>query len=96
MADIRAFRGIRYGTAGRFRAPQPVSRFDNWQDRREFAPVAPQQGTRYGPQSEDCLHLNIWSPSGRSWEGCLLPVMVYFHFGAYATGSVSDSTGTSG
>ena len=30
---------------------------------QSFGPVSPQQGTRYAPQSEDCLYLNIWTPA---------------------------------
>jgi para-nitrobenzyl esterase len=42
----------------------------------------------YRPQSEDCLFLNVWTPDVR--RGAALPVMVYFHGGAYSTGSVVD------
>ncbi len=33
--------------------------------------------------SEDCLHLNIWTPA----QGDRLPVLVYIHGGSYETGS---------
>ena len=60
-----AFRGIRYGRAERFqraeagRQPRPTVPAD------AFGPSAPQQGGRYGAQSEDCLFLNIWTPTPR-------------------------------
>jgi para-nitrobenzyl esterase len=38
--------------------------------------------------SEDCLFLNVWTPEARA--GGKRPVMVYFHGGAYSTGSVAD------
>jgi para-nitrobenzyl esterase len=53
-----------------------------------FGPVCPQQGDRYQPQSEDCLFLNVWVPN--AYKHSLHPVMVYFHGGAYSTGSVTD------
>jgi len=85
---VLSYRGIRYGRAGRFRAPVPFSYGDAIVKAYEFGPVAPQQGDRYGPQSEDCLFLNIWArqPEKRP----LLPVMLYIHGGAYSGGSVTD------
>ena len=40
------------------------------------------------PMSEDCLFLNVWSPSGRK-EMSSLPVMVWIHGGGYLTGANS-------
>lgn len=45
-----------------------------------------------GPVSEDCLTLSIWAPrsnvsSSASTTGDLLPVLVWFYGGAFATGS---------
>jgi para-nitrobenzyl esterase len=82
------FRGIRYGIADRFRAPRPSPRSGQAIDGLRFGPSAPQRGEKYGPQGEDCLFLNIWTPDPR--PGAKLPVMVYFHGGAYSTGSVTD------
>jgi para-nitrobenzyl esterase len=85
---VQAFRGIRYGVAERFqasRAPKPVRTL---MDALSFGPSAPQNGDKYRPQSEDCLFLNVWTPEAR--RGANLPVMVYFHGGAYSTGSVVD------
>jgi len=96
------FAGIRYARAARFAAPvavlkaeqfgsdpQAPLRPDGRKDRdMVFGPACPQQGDRYHPQSEDCLFLNVWTPS---LEGkARRPVMVYFHGGAYSTGSVTD------
>ncbi|MEO6359451.1 MAG: carboxylesterase/lipase family protein [Sphingomicrobium sp.] len=85
---LHVFRGIRYGNAKRFEAPRPVAASQTITDALAFGPSAPQRGSAYSPQSEDCLFLNVWSPEARS--GPALPVMVYFHGGAYATGSVAD------
>ena len=40
-----------------------------------------------GPESEDCLHLNVWTPALR--DGKHRPVMVYIHGGAYSNGTVN-------
>jgi para-nitrobenzyl esterase len=47
--------------------------------------VAPEAGT----QSEDCLHLNVFSPGLRDHRK--RPVLVYFHGGAYNSGSVNSA-----
>lgn len=41
-----------------------------------------------GPESEDCLHLNIWTPGLR--DGGKRSVMVYFHGGGYTYGTVNS------
>jgi para-nitrobenzyl esterase len=85
---LRVFRGIRYGTAERFRAPRPPRLSRDVVEAAAFGPSAPQRGDRYSPQSEDCLYLNVWTPDAR--PGGRRPVLVYFHGGAYSTGSVAD------
>jgi len=84
---VRAFRGIRYGRAERFQAPRPVSAAGQTVHATDFGPVAPQHGP-YGPQSEDCLFLNIWTADTHPAAG--KPVMLYIHGGAYSGGSVTD------
>jgi para-nitrobenzyl esterase len=46
--------------------------------------IAPEQGE----QSEDCLHLNVFTPGLRDHRK--RPVLVYFHGGAYNNGSVNS------
>jgi para-nitrobenzyl esterase len=96
------FRGIRYARAARFAAPVPVLKAEQFgpdpedvrradkEDRLDpaFGPACPQTGDRYHPQSEDCLFLNVWTPD--TAKPAKRPVMVYFHGGAYSTGSVTD------
>ncbi|MBU7579982.1 MAG: carboxylesterase/lipase family protein [Porphyrobacter sp.] len=82
------FAGIRYARAARFSAPVPVvSRAAMAEQAPGFGPACPQAGRAYQPQSEDCLFLNVWTPPSGAGG---LPVMVYFHGGAYMTGSVTD------
>ena len=69
------------------RAPQvPGAR-----PRRADAAVAAMPGYHLppdeGPESEDCLHLNVWTPGLR--DGKKRPVMVYIHGGAYSNGTVN-------
>jgi para-nitrobenzyl esterase len=85
---LQVFRGIPYGVAERFRAPVAPRPARTVTDALGFGPSAPQNGDKYRPQGEDCLFLNVWTPDAR--RGANLPVMVYFHGGAYSTGSVVD------
>ncbi|MET9227421.1 carboxylesterase family protein [Lentzea sp. NPDC003310] len=87
---VRA-RGIRYATADRFAVPTPVP----WDGTRpaERGPACPQppsalvsvvgnsvEGLEF---DEHCQVLSVTAPAGASG----LPVMVWFHGGAYVTGS---------
>ncbi|WP_287977215.1 carboxylesterase family protein [Sphingomonas sp.] len=84
---VRAFRGIRYGSAPRFRAPVAFAAPGRTFAADAFGPVCPQRGP-YAPQDEECLYLNIWTaePDARARK----PVMLYIHGGAYSNGSVTD------
>lgn len=86
---LRSFRGIRYARALRFQAPVPVREAEQYRTGMpDFGPACPQGGDRYRPQDEDCLFLNLWTPDREPVRK--KPVMVYFHGGAYSTGSVTD------
>lgn len=86
--DVLAFKGIRYGRAERF-AP-PIA--EPWGGApfaaSSFGPIAPQRASMNEPMSEDCLFLNVWTPDADPRAG--RAVMVYFHGGAYNTGTVTD------
>lgn len=88
LNGVRSYRGIRYGRAERLRAPTPFAYGPSPHPADTFGPVAPQAGTTYGPQSEDCLFLNIWT--AQPDRAAKLPVMLYIHGGAYSGGSVTD------
>lgn len=90
-----SFLGIPYAesTAGPRRFTPPV-RKKPWPDMRaayEKGPCCPQNNYELpawqdaGLQSEDCLVLNIWTPTIDAAAN--LPVMLWIHGGAYTTGS---------
>jgi para-nitrobenzyl esterase len=83
-------------TAGRrFQPPLPPAPWTGIRDAMEYGPRAPQPGARAasgsshgyalpaetGPISEDCLHLNVWTPALD--DGRRRPVLVYIHGGGY-------------
>ncbi|AXB79554.1 carboxylesterase/lipase family protein [Novosphingobium sp. P6W] len=85
---VLAFKGIRYGRAARFvrAVAEPWDGHALAADK--FGPICPQRAMGEEPQSEDCLFLNVWTPEANPRAG--RAVMVYFHGGAYTTGSVTD------
>ena len=85
---IRVFRGIRYGRSQRFQAPVAVTPVNEALRATEFGPSCFQTAKSNAPASEDPLFLNIWSPELAA--GARKPVMVYFHGGAYSSGTAVD------
>lgn len=95
---VRSWRGIRYAQPPvgpqRWRDPVPAAPATAEIDATAFGPVCPQgvsPAVPLGPDAvmnEDCLVLNIWAPDAASQTP--LPVMVWFHGGAYTFGSSSQ------
>ncbi|MCJ2184484.1 carboxylesterase family protein [Novosphingobium sp. 1949] len=85
---VWTFRGIRYGRAERFAPPRPEPIDGAPITAAHFGPLCPQRALSDQPQSEDCLFLNVWTPEAH--PAASRAVMVYFHGGAYTTGSVTD------
>ncbi len=93
--NVFSFRGIPYIQprigSSRFQAPVEHSGWTGVLECVSPGPIAPQNvfelekiaGVGEFPQDEDCLTLNVWTPdlSGH------LPVMVWIHGGAFATGT---------
>ena len=89
---IARFRGIPYATAERFAPPVPVTTWGDL-DAAEFGPIAPQvAGAQFQradfEQDEQCLSLNVWTPSA---DDAGRPIMVWIHGGAFRTGSGRQS-----
>ena len=96
---VRRFLGIPYAAPPvgdlRWRPPQPPANWDGVREAWGYGPAASQitpapTSLYYGwetTQSEDCLHLNVWTGSSSSEER---PVLVWLHFGAFQFGSSSN------
>ncbi|WP_374408465.1 carboxylesterase/lipase family protein [Pelagerythrobacter sp.] len=87
-SGVAAFLGIRYARAARFAPPVPEPFAGEPLSATAFGPIAPQRGLGDFAQSEDCLFLNVWTPDAD--RRARRAVMVYFHGGAYNSGTVTD------
>ena len=89
---LYAYRGIPYAQppvgALRWAAPQPLPAWTSPRSATAFGAICPQDGTATG-DSEDCLFLNVWTPQAAVQRGKRLPVMVFFHGGAFVYGAGS-------
>ena len=93
--DVSVFRGIPYaaGPSGplRWRAPQPVKAWTGVRPVLANGAACPQPHlsddpwAQVGPQSEDCLFLNVFAPAKPPKAG--EAVMVFIHGGSFIRGS---------
>ena len=97
-AGVWSFRGVPYAAppvgARRWRPPARPLAWDGVREALRFGPVAPQGigslqalGGRAEPHDEDCLLLNVWTPS---LEEPVRPVLVFVHGGSFVSGSGSS------
>ena len=78
----------------RWKAPVPADPWTGVKETKKFGP-RPVQGLVFGDMnswsdgvSEDCLHLNVWTPAKRDQKD--LPVLVYFYGGGFVAGDASE------
>lgn len=96
---LAVYRGVPFAAPPvgdlRWRAPQPVEKWDGVKETVQFAPACI-QGIMMGPggsgpaPSEDCLYLNIWSPAKSPHDR--VPVFVWIYGGGFAGGATSIPT----
>src|SRR5271155_3717514 len=96
-AGISEFLGIPYAAPPvgdlRWRPPVPAAPSSGTQDATQFANHCPQPPSPFGIASttEDCLFLNVFTPSADAGAvGGLRPVMVWIHGGALVDGESND------
>jgi para-nitrobenzyl esterase len=81
--DLMVFRGIPFAAPPvgdlRWKAPQPVEKWEGIRQATAFAPAPMQGGNPPSGKSEDCLYLNVWTPAKKLNEK--IPVMVYIYGG---------------
>lgn len=87
---VQVFRGVPYAEPPlgglRFRAPHPPRPWTGIRDATSFAAAAIQPNEPNVPQSEDCLYLNIWAPTGKG----PYPVFLWIHGGGFTGGRASE------
>lgn len=95
---VSVFKGIPYAEAERFHSPHPPKAWDSVLDATSYGFVCPvslhskPKGEltvphRYWVMNEDCLNLNIWTPSCDDHKR---PVLVWLHGGGYEAGSAIE------
>jgi para-nitrobenzyl esterase len=89
QGSLRVYTGIPFAAPPtgdlRWRPPAPVQPWSGVKETKLYSTACPQPAA-VDPtlnMSEDCLYLNVWTPAKSADEK--LPVMVFFHGGAFGT-----------
>lgn len=97
-SGVNVFKGVPFAAPpvgeNRWRAPQPLQAWQGVRSAKKFGDD-PMQGNPFGDmgfdaekKSEDCLYLNVWTPSKTMTDR--LPVVIYFNGGGLIAGSGSE------
>ncbi len=93
---VRSFLGIPYAAPPvgnlRWRPPQPAAPWHGVRRATAFGPHCAQAASPFGVEStsEDCLYLNVYTPSSIPPGLPAAPVMVWIHGGALVVGESDD------
>ena len=100
VGTVNEFLGVPYAAPPtgnlRWRPPQPPAPWQGIRDATQFAPSCPQPPSPFAPHgtfSEDCLYLNVYTPTLPGGDGNRRPVLVWIHGGGLTEEGSSNYDG---